>query len=405
MRFALFVSFLFVVACEYRVDGGRSSTAPPVAPPALLATPPPDGGVACTAEVDRAKELLVVDRAVLESRDARCDVAGAAFSFRSRIEELAAGADAARFTLAWLGTWTTVTSVSGAPVTARPAANDVLSAPWRALRVEASIADAPFRLIAIANRLDLTDPELRFVYTAVDPGTRSALAMTVIVEIAYPAEKTPAEWAAAWHALPAPASAAYGPALASLVRTITQGADPARTRVRTNEAAFGKTWEMRQFVVGDDGALAPTLLPGTPRAELDGSSALEGWLADHEPRLASGVVDALPQRMLAAAAPIPDRFFQWELASPIGGRARLAFGLSTCNGCHGGERGADALPFQQLAPWDAPATDGYYLPTSDGGTRVSGYLDDDLGRRAKSVAALLCAAPRGSTYAGGMSCP
>jgi hypothetical protein len=70
---------------------------------------------------------------------------------------------------------------------------------------------------------------------------------------------------------------------------------------------------------------------------------------------------------------------------------RRAFSLATCNGCHGGERGGDTLPFQHIA-----APEAAYYGSSDGETVVSRYLDngsgrdDELARRAGSLVMALC---------------
>jgi hypothetical protein len=313
--------------------------------------------------------------------------------------------------VAWLETWKSTTEVGlVAPVQPRFDVENILLEPWS----EAGGYDfLPFRLIAIVNRLDLASSadgctgdagEIRFVYTAVNPSSGSAIAMTVIVEIPYPSTRSPRAWAEAWHALPGTASSSYVPALAALVRDVMRDADPERTSVRTNEVAFGESqsrpWELRQFAVTRDAdgkaSLAPTLIATTPRDDLDGSSSLGAWLDDHRSRLANGVTDALTITMQAGASSIPDATFRWTVASPaVPESVRRTFGLSTCNGCHGGERPADVLPFQQLAPWDAPSGAGYYGGSATQRTRISTFLYDGRGGgelvlRAQSMARILC---------------
>ena len=194
----------------------------------------PDAGVTCTSAVDADRELLVVDPSVLG--DPR-----ASWTFGARLEEIA-GAHAATDTASgWLAEWTNVTSVGGAYVTPRTGTS-VLADAWKAVGWDP--ARAPFRLIAIVNRVDLRDDpsacvgsagELRFVYNAVDD-KGAALAMTLIVEIPYPKTKSPHDWAAAWHAL---ASLDFGPAyndaLEAITRSVTENVDVRTIRLRTNE--------------------------------------------------------------------------------------------------------------------------------------------------------------------------
>ncbi len=434
MRFFYTCFALAAAACsyDYRLDGGHSApNAPNVPVPTREAgargASPNGTDTPGVAAIDRFKELVVVDATVLQDFEARNDFPGAAFSFRSRFEELAAGGDAAHFTMDWLDSWSKVTSVgpADAPVVPRPAARDLLLAPWST----STMARAPFRLLAIVNRLDLRDDEsgcgttsgeLRFVYTAIDAVSGRSLAMTVIVEIAYPKTRTARMWAEAWHALGSlPFGSDYTHRLAELVRGVTRDADVGRTRVRTNEVAFGAAqdlpWELREFTLTRHAGvprLSPSLLTSTPRDGLDGSRELNVWLSSHAPRLKAGITDDLPTAMQAGAASVPDPFFRWGVASMIGPDARAAFSLATCNGCHGGERPVGDMRFQHLAPSDM--RDAYYGPPSDEGTtRVSRYLhnpghDDELGRRERSLQTLLNAgcAPSpsgtsdGSGYAG-----
>ena len=419
---------LIATSCDFRVGDdvpGSSSYGDPDSPPlppepppsTMNPIPPVDGAdlfrTPCAGSIDLFKELLVIDPAVLASSEARNDVAGAAFSFRSRLEELSESADdAARFAVEWLESWKSTTQVGlVAAVQPRFDVENILVEPWKQAGGY-GMSFLPFRLIAIVNRLDLASSadgctgdagEIRFVYTAVNPSLGNALAMTVIVEVPYPSTRSPRAWADAWHALPSPASSSYVPALAALVRDAMRDADPERTRVRTNEIALGQSqnqpWELRQFaLMRADGqaSLAPTLIATTPRDDLDGSSSLGAWIEDHRDRLAKGVTDALAITMQAGASSMPEANFRWTLASAVVPESvRHTFGLSTCNGCHGGERPADVLPFQHLAPGDAPNSAGYYDVRPTQRTRVSTFLYDghgggELVRRAQSMASILC---------------
>lgn len=381
------------------------------------------GGPACSVTIDRWKELLVINRSVLADRRASNDVDGAPWSFRTRVEELAGTvADAPAFVDAWLSEWRTRTSVGGdgAPVTPRPAVDVVILQPWRqsggsgggpttyAEGTPLSLARAPFRLVAIANRLDLRERdlgcqgaagELRFVYTAVDATTRLAIPFSVIVEIPYPASRSPREWAARWHDVAShPFGADYNDALAALTAEITSKAVPSTVRVRTNEVALGMTlglpWELREFALDTaHGAarLVQVPLVATPRIDLQRSPSLDAWTQDNASKVLAGTY-MLPGGLQAGAAPMSTSFFRWS-STTLTEELRHALSIGTCNGCHGGERPADLLRFQHVAPGDTTA--GYYTATN-GETQVSRYLndpsggDDELGRRAKGMARMLC---------------
>src|SRR5690606_10170826 len=151
-------------------------------------------------------------------------------------------------------------------------------------------SDAPFRLIAIVNRVDLASAacesggELRYVYTAIDPASGEPLEMTAILEIPYPSTRPAAEWARAWRDLAAlgPTSA-YASELERLAREVRAEAAPLRVRLLTSEVELASAespgWEMREFhveIVGDELALVQAPLDRTPRADADAAR-----LSDH----------------------------------------------------------------------------------------------------------------------------
>lgn len=364
----------------------------------------------------------MINRSVLSDRRASNEVAAAPWSFRSRLEELAGGsAEAPALAQAWLAEWKSRSSVGadGAPVTPRPSVDPVILGPWRrSIDPNASsyaggpplpLDRAPFRLVAIANRLDLRERELgcdgaagelRFVYTAVNPETRLAIPFSVIVEVPYPASRSPSEWATRWHDVARrPFGAEYNEALATLTTEVTSKAARSSIRVRTNEVALGNElalpWELREFGLDTtQGAarLVQVPLAATPRIELLRSPSLDAWAQDNSAKVLAGTY-LLPSGLQAGAAPMTASSFRWT-SSTLPDELRHALSIGTCNGCHGGERPSDALRFQHLAPGDTTA--GYYKATN-GETQVSRYLhdpsggDDELGRRSKSTARMLCA--------------
>jgi hypothetical protein len=345
-------------------------------------------------------ELIVIDPRVVRGAHAANVDAGAPWSFRAQMAWLAGSdSEALAFTVRWLDAWQSLRTVgtAAAPVASRPGLRNVLLRPWLGESAPdgvsaiydtpdpvvvpdpevtpdpyvapplpepsapdvygalppAAWAAAPFRLLAIVNRVDLAADacgadagELRYVYTATDAQGERALDLSVIVEVPYPRTRSAAGWARAWQDVAAqPAGSVRDEALLALTREVSLEADPLRVRVRTNEAALSDgagPWQMREFELesSSTGALDLRQVPlaFTPRADAD-----LGALAEH---LLSHSDD-----VLAGGAELPD-----SLRPGISERLRSAFSSATCNGCHAGDTGT--ARFQHIAPgatYTAPA--------------------------------------------------
>lgn len=346
-------------------------------------------------------ELLVLDPRTIGGAHSSNADPSAPWSFRAQMGWLAGGdSGALAFTLDWLESWQTLTSVGAAeaPVSARPALRGVLLGPWlgdeeagevstaaapdgyapapAALPREAWTA-APFRLLAIVNRVDLAADacgsdagELRYVYTATDASGEQALDLSVIVEIPYPSTRSAASWARSWRDLAAkPAGPERDGALLALTREVTLDADPLRARVRTNEAALSEgqgPWQMREFQLAANRAgelgLRQVPLAFTPRADADLAELAQHLLANSADVLAGG--SALPESLRAGAAEMSAADFSWRVPG-ISERLRGAFSSATCNGCHAGDTSTER--FQHIAPGASPAEPA----------RLSRFLRDD----------------------------
>jgi len=142
------------------------------------------------------------------------------------------------------------------------------------------LARAPFRLLAIPNRIDLhasTNGEARFVYGAVD-ASGAGRPKTVIIELEPPATNprsgialTRQNWAAAFHMLGGlPFGPRYNATLQSLTDLLTRrGTSRSKpggssvAQVRTNDKLMGERWQLREFHLMTFGAPAAA---GTPPA-------------------------------------------------------------------------------------------------------------------------------------------
>jgi hypothetical protein len=353
----------------------------PAAPqdPLPLDPPPPPA-------IDRDRELLVTDRAVLSSARSDDASASAPWSFRHLMESLAAAssADTATFVSDWLATWqqsSTAPSEGSLPLGVRPDVQRELVCPWLRLTPENACDDtcahcaaskldlsrAPFRLLAIVNRLDLAEtttgckPEAsegRLVFVALRPGTSTPLSFHAIFE--YVVNGTAAGEPAAWHALAALQGDDYATALERLTRSFTDGA--LLGQLRTSENLAGTSWELRQFA-RLRGKLQPVALTNTVKDSLDGTPELATHVNAHESEIFAGD-NAVPTSLGTAFSTMPKADFKWSSTDANPTALRL-FGLSTCNGCHAGERGdTSVLPFAHVGV------------DASGATIVSRFLSD-----------------------------
>jgi hypothetical protein len=419
---------------------------------------------------DQYRDLIVIDPEIVGGPFATSDADDAPFSFRAHMQWLAGGtSEPLEFTRSWLLAWESTSEVGPvfAPVAPRPQLRRVLVDPWlvasgmqpTAASATAGYGDgtgdgaddaaygaapepdpyaaapdesaptepaygnsdegwrlpswqhAPFRLIAIVNRVDLASApcdgyagEVRYVYAGIDPETSAPLDLTLILEVPYPTTRPAAEWARAWRELAAlPPGEAYTARLVALTREIQAQADPLRARLRTNEIAFAdparRDWEMREFnlqIRSGTLVLAQVPLEFTPRADVDPAELASHVLEHAEDIEGAGV--SLPESLRAGAAQIDAPDFSWSVLG-VSERLRRAFSVQTCNGCHGGDTAS--LPFRHIgqgASLRSPARLSRFLYDPDADT-------DELRRRSRVLEALSateCApAAPSEGYAGG----
>ena len=334
-------------------------------------------GEQCAPEpISRFKELSVVDEGVLT--DARSSNAGdGPWSFRSLVENMAPeGTDPGEFVRTWLVDWVTVKEVNGFAldphIPQEGVGRDVgmnkrIVCPWLKLTPENAcddtcttckaqkldLAKAPFRLIAIVNRLDLRDEvaaypsgEGRLVFgltdgPADDPAS-SPLAMSVIFEFALPASTSPREWAEKWHALGKFSSfdESYRAALEGVTRSFTsRGSDPLHVngsaigQVRTNESVLNWIWQQREFGLDSGGNLRLRPIRNTPAEAINGTPFLRDHVVKNREAILAKKYE-MPAGMRAGAA---DQLqYVWSIPD-VDEPLRKAFAGGTCNGCHSTE--------------------------------------------------------------------
>lgn len=294
----------------------------------------------------------------------------------------------------------TPTQVNTFPISSRPALRSAFLVPW----CEASGAvgcdenddktlkltpeTAPFRLLAIVNRIDLAEVflfgppqskragELRFIFTGhAWDNCASALNFYVILE--YEVQKSTcdelAKWAQSWVDLSGLSGDTYVNALAALVESVVVS-PPGQVRIRTSEQGFGTNqagtfpWMMRQFDWRRDDsstpepetALVATPLNRTPDVSFQatpGLSQLKTWINAN-----TTDVDYDRHEIPAALSPGNVPFAAGEAGmfgdDPAGTGTfwtipgvdtftypdlQHHFSLNTCAACHAAETGTNAV--------------------------------------------------------------
>lgn len=280
----------------------------------------------------------------------------------------------------WLHQWEIPIVVNGFPVPPRPGIRPLVIDPWLVASgcpagsaitgpgaCKLDLKQAPFRLLAISNRVDLAcadytgagPGEGRFVFGVLDGGG-NPLQAAVIFEYKLPPQRggapyTPVNWENDWHALSTMpiGSPAYLSTLEGILNDVTAvGADPGGPnlgtsigQVRTNEIDFGGApWKLRETrLLPGSGVPNGDLLLATTTAEdpddsMNLSAPLDNYLAANAPLLATFQQRPLPTALLGgeSSAPLagPPPFWSNTPAVPLTPIERHHFAFNTCNGCH-----------------------------------------------------------------------
>src|SRR5258706_1924789 len=244
----------------------------------------------CSANVEPLRSIEIVHPNIVN--DARSSSAtDGVWSFRRLIENMAPSANAVdtdAFLRGIFEAWTATQTINGAVTAIRnsAAAMDRFAIPGTSPR-QFNLANAPFKLIAVASRLDLrtatTAGEGRLIYgltNASDPTSPNMETMTLIMEFALPLVApldTPAKWAAKWHELdtidPATAPATFAAKLQEITDKFTirnafvgRPNGSAINQIRTNEIRFTTFtfWQLREFNMGSNGFMAPATTKLSP---------------------------------------------------------------------------------------------------------------------------------------------
>jgi hypothetical protein len=366
-------------------------------------------GTPCS--VRSRRELEIRDLSVVE--DAVRTAPGGAWTFQHLMENMAPSADQAPAMVeALLSTWLTDQSVGAFTVASRQAMQDVILGPFpRTASGALDLAHAPFRLLAIANRIDLHNVsagsagEGRFAFGLLDQFGNS-LQMTLIVEFNIPASSAQdvSDLATAWHglsALPFP-SEQYNVALQAITDKFTaRNAAPGRVngsalgQLRTNDFFALGEWEFREFhLAASDGFLHPAPVALTPDASLNNTTTLADYLNANAASILD-VTHVVPETFEGQpfqAGSMITNFFVWN-APGVDPEVRAKFAQNTCNGCHTSSLETNTFVFQ-IAP-RSPGRESTLSPFLLGTQVVDPFANvlrnfNELARRGRVLHDIVC---------------
>lgn len=388
--------------------------------------------------ISAARSLLVRDPSVVQDPSRTLATCGGTslgpWSFGYLMNQMAnkslTGVSGAQFARQLLDTWTADRVVNGQTIAARPLITDRLITPW----VTASggpgapldLSKAPFRLLAIVNRVDLRAQsayggghagELRFVFSAMQPSCLPLPNFLVILEFGVPKSGCfdIKAWAQQWKdlALYSTGSAAYNAALEGITQqVVVANADPSKpngsaiNQIRTNENAIdpsgGIDWETREFAIHSRTHL-PVMVTVKQTPVRQQLFAGNETLGDYVNANADDIKDNTHQVPLQYPAGTPFRggsaiygfLTLWDrTAAPnaiVDREARHQFALQTCSGCHRRETDTSfthvkPAAFGAAVTLSSFMTGGWVADPADGAP--SRYFDE-LQRRATDMDALL----------------
>jgi hypothetical protein len=313
--------------------------------------------------------LMITDLAVVnDPRAAQGGKWSFGYLLRSMANTPATGIRAEELARRWLAHWEQDQTINGFTVHKRDAIQAVIDR-WPKLEDGRLDLDrAPFRLLAIVNRIDLRNnlvlgaPRLgdggagegRFVYCLIDE-TGSPLNFTVNFEFAVKRHtfEEVKQWARLWYDLKdlTLGSDEYLQALEAITEQFAAPAiDPeqppsgsALAQLRTNEIELGALWEMREFQLDtrNSGYLRQVTVKQNPDISLDNSQVLLDWITREQNAILdkrhSIPVEFPTGEPFLAGSSLMRVNFRWTLpdgADPGLEPARSQFALHTCNGCH-----------------------------------------------------------------------
>ena len=293
------------------------------------------------------------------------------WSFWHLLEQMApTPGDPEAFIRNWLHHWAISDTINSDIVPARPNLEATILRAWET-HGKLDPTKTPFKLIAIVNRLDLranigyssgNAGEGRFVFNLMLDC--SAQPMTVILESGINKRGCNAikAYAKEWYNLKdfTPGSPDFNTRLEIITRQFSErGTNSSKpngsslNQLRTNEIAFGRPWQLREFVISESGMLDQATTKKEPMPIHFGASIVDNFVNANALDISDGIFnvpEVLPGNRPfvggQSLVPFPPNNVFWNgggnspgIPSPANDEARFQFSLNTCSGCHGGEAG------------------------------------------------------------------
>jgi hypothetical protein len=366
--------------------------------------------VVAPGDVDPPRSLMVTDPSVVQDPTRTVDPctgqgnANGVWTFKHLVTEMTAGTgvDPADFVEQWLKLWDSNQTVSSGFVAApRPAMITKVLNPWpRTAAGKLDLDQAPFRLAAIVNRIDLAENliygggsagEGRFVFGVRDRTQGGCVFMPFSVIFEYGVPKSGChdlrDWARQWVNLSnlTIGSAPYNAALEAITEQFAKAhAAPSKpngsalNQLRTNEKALNPLWELREFKIKSGTHLLfedttkqtvdETLNNGTALGQYINANAAKIKLDKHV------VPDHFPgasDPFMAATSRASANQLNTHFAAPgvADNDARFHFSFNSCSACHIRETSTNGTPagnnlFLHVDPQVIPAKLSRFLTGS-----------------------------------------
>ena len=384
------------------------------------------------AAISQSRSLLVRHLNVVEDPTrtrAGCGQASmGVWSFGHLMEQMAntpvTGVTAAQFTRQWLDTWMSSQVVNGWTVASRNLMQSELLDGWIAASggpgQPLDLSIAPFKLLAIVNRLDLRSQgayggagggELRFVFLFVrDSDCSSPHTFQVIFEFGVPVSGCLGHkaWAQKWKSLDTLAlgTPAYNAALEAITQPVVlagagvgKANGSALNQLRVNENLLDDTgggldWQFRQFAIDPVSHLLTTsTLAQTPGRSINMATQLAPYVNAHEDAILEDdylVPLSYPAGLkFRAGGLVYDSVMRWQAPAIANPEARHRFALNTCNGCHTKETGTEFRHIGRPGFGTIAPLSGFLTGISAPDPGTPDHYFNDLERRALDLETLL----------------
>jgi len=394
--------------------------------PTLICPPPPANLI--------PKSLMITDLTVVEDPTRTWNPVTTtgnktgAWTFNNLINQMvnnsSTGKTATEFVLTWLQTWSGSITLNGDVASARTGINTLIS-DWKQRSLANGLpadtldmAEAPVKLLAIVNRIDLKDNvgysstnagEGRFVFGVMSANGTAVFntpeAFTIIFE--YGVKKKGCtqikNWGQQWYNLH---TLAFGEPYNIALQAITDqfanaNTDPAKpngsslNQIRTNEIALTSPWQLREFNIdATTHLLTLVTVKKTPRDGSNNSPALADFINDNCSQILSNTHN-VPDTLIGAKSDNPTAP-AWNASITICSdvdNTRHVFSLNTCNACHGVETSTGFTHVNTASFGTTAGLSGFLtgIPVNDpisGTSRTFSDLDD----RARGLQLIVCMA-------------